>query len=53
MWWIYLVGAITMFVAMFVLMALNSSDWIITLIAGIWLLSSTRLAYREDQKPKI
>ena len=43
-----------MFIAMFVLMTLlHSLDWGIALIAGIWLLNSARVAYREDQKPKI
>lgn len=52
MWWIYLIGAIVMFTLMFVLLP-HSSDWIIGLIAGIWLLNSTRVAYREDQqRPK-
>lgn len=60
MWWIYLVGA-----GMMLLMALGSlmgyifnpelptdTPFFIGIIAGIWLLNSARVAYREDHEQK-
>ena len=52
MWWIYLAGALLMFLFMFLTYFYqnHSLDGLVGLIAGIWLLNSARTAYREDQK---
>ncbi|MBU1092518.1 hypothetical protein KJ836_02530 [Patescibacteria group bacterium] len=50
MWWIYLLGSLLMFIMMFIRISQSSGDAMIGLIAGLWLLNSARVAYREDQR---
>jgi len=49
MWWTYLVGSgLCAWLAVYLLLC-HSSDWMIAFIGMIWLLSSARVAYKEDR----
>lgn len=60
MWWIYLAGSGLCFLICLIDGIMNyfnptASDGTFTLlgfVAGIWLLNSARVAYKEDQKTK-